>query len=223
MERLKSPSDLEKLRKDILARIDPKRPVIAICVSTGCEALGAQEVLKAFKEEFKKQNLEDSIEIKETGCLGFCEKGPRVVIYPEEIYYFRVKAIDVPEIVSKTLRNKEIIERLLYTDPITGMKARHLSEVPFYRYQKRLLLDNSAKVDPKKIEDYIALDGYKALAKVLFEMTPEQVLEEVKKANLRGRGGVAFLQPENGSPHAMRPESPNTSSSTATKAIPAPS
>lgn len=192
MERLKSPSDMEKLREDILARIDPKRPVIAVCISTGCEALGAREVLKALKEEIKKQNLEGSIEIRETGCLGFCEKGPRIVIYPEEIYYFRVKVTDVPEIVSKTLRNKEIIERLLYADSITGIKARTLSEIPFYKYQKRLLLDNSAKVDPKKIEDYIALDGYKALAKALFRMTPEQVLEEVKKANLRGRGGGGF-------------------------------
>jgi NADH:ubiquinone oxidoreductase subunit F (NADH-binding)/(2Fe-2S) ferredoxin/Pyruvate/2-oxoacid:ferredoxin oxidoreductase delta subunit len=192
MERLKSPSDLEKLRKDIIAKKDPKKPRIAICVSTGCEALGVKDVLKALKEELKKQNLEDSIEIKETGCLGFCEKGPRVVIYPEEIYYFRVKATDVPEIVSKTLRNKEIIERILYTDPATGAKARKLSEIPFYKYQKRVLLDNSAKVDPKKIEDYIALDGYKALAKVLFQMTPEQVLEEVKKSKLRGRGGGGF-------------------------------
>jgi NADH-quinone oxidoreductase subunit F len=192
MERLKSPSDLKKLREEIIAKKDPKKPSIAVCVSTGCEALGVKEVLKALKEEIKKQNLEGRIEIKETGCLGFCEKGPRVVIYPEEIYYFRVKAADVPEIMSKTLRNKEIIKRLLYTDPITGIEARHLSEIPFYKYQKRLLLDNSAKVDPKKIEDYIALDGYKALAKVLFQMTPEQVLEEVKKANLRGRGGGGF-------------------------------
>jgi NADH:ubiquinone oxidoreductase subunit F (NADH-binding)/(2Fe-2S) ferredoxin/Pyruvate/2-oxoacid:ferredoxin oxidoreductase delta subunit len=192
MERLKSPSDLEKLRKDILAKKDPKKPGIAICVSTGCEALGVKEVLKALKDELKKQYLEDSIEIKETGCLGFCEKGPRVVIYPDEIYYFRVKATDVPEIVSKTLRNKEIIERILYTDPATGVKARSLSEIPFYKYQKRVLLDNSAKVNPKKIEDYIALDGYKALAKVLFQMTPEQVLEEVKKSKLRGRGGGGF-------------------------------
>ena len=192
MERLKSPSDLEKLRKEIIAKKDPENPAIAVCVSTGCEALGVKEVLKALKEEIKKQNLEGSVEIRETGCLGFCEKGPRIVVYPEEIYYFRVKATDVPEIVSKTLRNKEIVERLLYADPITDIKAMHLSEIPFYKYQKRLLLDNSAKVDPKKIEDYIALDGYKALAKVLFQMTSDQVLEEVKKANLRGRGGGGF-------------------------------
>jgi NADH:ubiquinone oxidoreductase subunit F (NADH-binding)/(2Fe-2S) ferredoxin/NAD-dependent dihydropyrimidine dehydrogenase PreA subunit len=192
MERLKSPSDLEELRNEILARKDPKKPAIAVCVSTGCEALGVKGVLKALKEEFKKQNLEGSIEIKETGCLGFCEKGPRIVVYPEEIYYFKVTATDVPEIVSKTLLNKEIVERLLYADPVTGQKARNLSEIPFYKYQKRLLLDNSAKLDPKKIEDYIALGGYKALAKALFQMKPEQVLEEVKRANLRGRGGGGF-------------------------------
>jgi len=192
MERLKSPSDLEKFRKNIIAKKDPNKPAIAACISTGCEALGAREVLKAFKEEFKKQGLEGKIEIKETGCLGFCEKGPRIVVYPEEIFYFQVKATDVPEIVSKTLINKQIIERLLYTDPITGKAARNLSEIPFYKYQKRLLLDSNAKVDPKKIEDYIALGGYTALAKALYHMTPEQVLDEVKKSNLRGRGGGGF-------------------------------
>jgi NADH:ubiquinone oxidoreductase subunit F (NADH-binding)/(2Fe-2S) ferredoxin/Pyruvate/2-oxoacid:ferredoxin oxidoreductase delta subunit len=192
MEKLKSPSDLENLRKTILAKKDPKKPAIAVCVSTGCEALGVKGVLAAFKEEFKKQGLEGKIEIKETGCLGFCEKGPRIVVYPEEIFYFRVKATDVPEIVSKTLINKQIIDRLLYKDPITGKTARNLSEIPFYKYQKRLLLDSNAKVDPKKINDYIALGGYSALAKALYHMTPEQVLDEVKKSNLRGRGGGGF-------------------------------
>ena len=86
MESLKTPSDLEKLREDILAKKDPKKPAIAVCVSTGCEALGVKGVLKAFKEEFAKQGLEDKIEIKETGCLGFCEKGPRIVVYPEEVF-----------------------------------------------------------------------------------------------------------------------------------------
>ena len=192
MEQLKSPSDLERLRKDILAKRDPNRPAVAVCVSTGCEALGVKGVLIAFEEEIKRQGLEGKIDIKETGCLGFCEKGPRVVIYPEEIYYFRVKSTDVPEIVSKTLISKEIVERLLYVDPVTAKTAKRLSEVPFYKYQNRLLLDNNAKIDPKKIEDYIALGGYTALAKAIFQMTPEQVIEEVKKANLRGRGGGGF-------------------------------
>jgi NADH-quinone oxidoreductase subunit F len=192
MKRLKSPSDLEKLRKDILAKKDSKRLAIAACVSTGCQALGVQKVLEAFDEEIKKQGLEGKVEIKETGCLGFCEKGPRIVIYPEEIYYFQVKASDVPEIVSKTLINNEIVERLLYTDPVTGKKARYLSEVPFYKYQNRLLMESNSKVNPKKIEDYLAIGGYKALAKALFQMTPETVMKEVKDSNLRGRGGGGF-------------------------------
>ncbi len=192
MDQLKSPSDLERLRKDILAKRDPNRPAVAVCVSTGCEALGVKGVLMAFEEEIKRQGLEGKIGIKETGCLGFCEKGPRVVIYPEEIYYFGVKSTDVPEIVSKTLISKEIVERLLYIDHVTAKTAKRLSEVPFYKYQNRLLLDNNPKIDPKKIEDYIALGGYSALAKAIFQMTPKQVVEEVKKANLRGRGGGGF-------------------------------
>ena len=192
MKKLKSPSDLETLRKDILSKKHPKSLSIAVCVSTGCKALGVQKVLEAFDEELKKQGLAGKVEIKETGCLGFCEKGPRIVIYPKEIYYFQVQASDVPEIVSKTLINDEIIERLLYTDPVSGKKARYLSEVPFYKYQKRLLLESNSKVNPKKIEDYLAIDGYKALAKAFFKMTPEDVMKEVKDSKLRGRGGGGF-------------------------------
>jgi NADH:ubiquinone oxidoreductase subunit F (NADH-binding)/(2Fe-2S) ferredoxin/ferredoxin len=192
MKPLKSSSDLEKLRKAILDKKDSKRITISACVSTGCQALGAKKVLEAFKVELKKQGLEGKVDIKETGCLGFCEKGPRIVIYPQEIYYFQVDAKDVPEIVSKTLMNNEIVERLLYTDPITGEKARYLSDVPFYKFQNRLLLESNSKIDPKKIEDYLTIGGYAALAKALFQMTPEDVMKEVKESNLRGRGGGGF-------------------------------
>lgn len=192
MEKLNSPSDLEKLREDIILRKDPKRLAVAVCVSTGCEALGVQKVLETFNEEIKKQGLEGKVDIKETGCLGFCEKGPRIVIYPEEIYYFQVKAKDVPEIVSKTLINNKIIERLLYLDLTTGKKSRFLSEVPFYKNQNRLLLESNSKLDPKKIEDYLAIGGYGALEKTLFSMTPEKILEEIKVSKLRGRGGGGF-------------------------------
>ncbi len=132
------------------------------------------------------------MEIKETGCLGFCEKGPRLVIYPEEIYYFQVQPSDVPEIVSKTLIKNQIVENLLYSDPVSGEKARYLSDVPFYKYQKRILLESNSKLNPKNIEDYIAIGGYKALSKVLFQMSPEQVITEVKNSKLRGRGGGGF-------------------------------
>ncbi len=192
MERLRSPSELEKLRTSILAKRDPKKPSVTMCVSTGCEALGVKNVVQAFNDEMKKRGLEGKVDVKETGCIGFCEKGPRVVIYPDEIYYFRVQATDVPEIVEKTLLNKQVVERLLYADAVTGEKAKTLADIPFYKHQQRILLDNNAKVNPKSIDDYIALGGYAALAKALYQMTPEQVLNEVKKANLRGRGGAGF-------------------------------
>lgn len=192
MEKLKSPSDLEKLRENIVLRKDPNRLAVAACVSTGCEALGVQKVLEAFDQEIKKQGLEGKVDIKETGCLGFCEKGPRIVIYPEEIYYFQVNAKDVPEIVERTLINNGIVEKLLYTDPNTGKKARFLSEVPFYKNQNRLLLESNSKLDPKRIEDYLAIGGYKALEKALFKMAPEEIMQEIKLSNLRGRGGGGF-------------------------------
>ncbi|MCX8150387.1 MAG: 4Fe-4S binding protein [Candidatus Bathyarchaeota archaeon] len=192
MKILKTPADLEQIQREIISSRDPNQLTIALCTSTGCEALGAQEVLDAFKLELKKHGLENRVKIRETGCLGFCEQGPRLVIYPQEVYYFKVKAEDVPDIVSKTILKNEIVERILYKDSVTGKPIQKLSDVPFYKYQNRLLLENNAKVDPKKIEDYFALGGYSALAKALSQMTPEQVLEEVKKSKLRGRGGGGF-------------------------------
>lgn len=192
MGKLKSPSDLEKYRKSIILNRDSKRLAVAACVSTGCEALGVKKVLEAFNREIEKHGLKDKVDIKETGCLGFCEKGPRIVIYPEKIYYFQVTAADVPEIVEKTLLKNEIIDRLLYSDPNTGKKARFLSEVPFYKHQNRLLLESNSKLDPKKIEDYLAIGGYRALEKSLFKMTPDEIMEEIKNSKLRGRGGGGF-------------------------------
>jgi NADH-quinone oxidoreductase subunit F len=191
-ELLNSPDELEQLRRVLLAITDLKKPTVILCGATGCDTLGGKEVAKAFRDEFKKRNLEGIIDIKETGCLGSCERGPRVTIQPDEIAYFRVKPSDVPEIVERTLLDNQIIERLLYIDPTTGVPARYLYEVPFYKYQNRLLLDRNAKIDPKDIEDYIKLNGYKALSKALFQMTPEQVIEEIRKSGLRGRGGGGF-------------------------------
>lgn len=192
MKPLKSPDELEKLRKEIITKKDPKRLAVSVCVSTGCQALGVNKVAEAFRNEIKKQGLLGKVAIKETGCLGFCEKGPRIVIYPQEFYYFQVNHADVPEIVSKSLIKKQVVEKLLYTDPSTGDKALYLSDVPFYKYQNRLLLEDNSKLDPKKLEDYLAIGGYSALTKALFQMTPEKIMEEIKKSNLRGRGGGGF-------------------------------
>jgi len=187
-----SPEGLNRLRERIRAEREPSKPTISVCVSTGCVALGARRVMETLRAELQKQGLKDTVEIRETGCLGFCEQGPRVTIYPEEVCYFKVKPENAPEIVSKTILEKQAVERLLYTDPTTSRKTQKLEDMPFYKYQLRLLLENNARIDPKNIEDYIALGGYSAVAKALFQMTPEQVIEEIKKANLRGRGGAGF-------------------------------
>lgn len=192
MPRIKSAAELEALRKGILSKRDPNRPRIAICAGTGCLALGNDKVISAFEEEVRKQSVEADVDITATGCHGFCEKGPHVVITPEEISYIEVKPEDVPEIVSQTVIGKKVIDRLIYTDPNTGEKAAHQSEIPFYKNQMRHLIGNNSRMDPKSIDEYLALGGYSALSRSLFDMSPEQVLEEIKKANLRGRGGGGF-------------------------------
>jgi NADH-quinone oxidoreductase subunit F len=192
MPKINSPTELEELRQEILSKRDQNKPCITICAGTGCLTLGSDRVISAFEEEIEKQALKTKVDVRETGCPGFCEKGPIVVIYPEEICYIGVTPEDAPEIVSQTVVGKKVIDRLLYNDPNTGEKAVHEYEIPFYKNQMRLLIGNNIKIDPKSIDDYLALGGYSALAKVLSQMTSEQVLEEVKKSNLRGRGGGGF-------------------------------
>ena len=192
MPRINSTDELEKVRQEIGSRRDPNQPCISICAGAGCVASGASEVIAAFEAEIEKQGLQTEVNTKGTGCPGFCERGPVVVIYPEEICYLEVRAEDVPEIVSQTIKEKKVVDRLLYLDPGTGEKATHESDIPFYKNQQRNIIGNNIKIDPKRIDDYLALGGYSALAKVFARMTSEQVLEEVKKSNLRGRGGGGF-------------------------------
>ncbi len=192
MPRIESSAELERFRTDILSQRDPNKPCIAVCTGSGCLALGAANVVSAFREEIKKQGLETQVDVRETGCPGFCERGPLLVIYPEELCYLRVQPGDVEEIVSQTIREKKVIGRLLYVDPITGEKVVHESEIPFYKNQVRLLIGNNIRLDPNSLDDYLAVDGYSALAKALFRETPEQVIDLVKKSGLRGRGGGGF-------------------------------
>jgi len=196
MPRIHSPAELEAFRKEIVSKRDPDRPCIAVCTGTGCLALGAAKVVGALREEIKKQGLESRVDIKvdlrETGCPGFCERGPVLVIYPEETCYLQVQPGDAGEIISRTILGKEIIDRLLYVHPVTGEKSIRESEIPFYKNQMRLLIGNNIRLDPKSIEDYLALGGYSALPKALFQMKPEQVVGLVKDSKLRGRGGAGF-------------------------------
>ena len=185
MARLNSPSELEDLRQEILANRDPNKPCIAICSGTGCHAYGSEKVNTAFQDEIRKQGLEGEIDIRRTGCHGFCERGTLVVIYPGEICYTNVPPEDAAEIVQSVKENK-VVDRLLYTNPTTGEKIAEESEIPFYKNQSRIVFGANRWIDPKSIEDYLALGGYSAPSKALFQMSPEQVLEEIKKANLRG-------------------------------------
>ncbi|MFC2004906.1 NADH-ubiquinone oxidoreductase-F iron-sulfur binding region domain-containing protein [Chloroflexota bacterium] len=191
MPRLNSGSDLEKLRQEVLAKRDQNKLCVTICSGTGCHAYGSEKVAEAFVTEIQKNGLQEKVDIRRTGCHGFCEKGTLVVIFPEEIGYLGVRPEDAPEIISTTLIEKKVVERLLYVDG-NGEKIVHEGEIPFYKYQSRIIFGNNRLIDPKQIDDYIAVGGYSALAKALLEMTPEQVLNEVKTANLRGRGGGGF-------------------------------
>jgi NADH-quinone oxidoreductase subunit F len=192
MSRINSPAELEQFRKGILSKRDPNKPCITLCSGSACLASGSGEVAASLEEEIKKQGLSDEVDIRKTGCHGFCERGPIIVIHPEEITYFQIEPKDVPEIISQTIKEKKVIERLLYIDPSTNEKIIHESEIPFYKNQERLVFGSNGSIDPKSIDDYLAIGGYSALAKVLSGMTSKQVLEEVKKSNLRGRGGGGF-------------------------------
>jgi NADP-reducing hydrogenase subunit HndC len=192
MARINSLAELEELRRAILSKRDPNKPCITLCSGSACHASGSEEVAATLEEEIKKQGLSDEVDIRRTGCHGFCERGPIIVIHPEEICYLQIEPKDVPEIISQTIKEKKILERLLYTDPNTKEKIIHESEIPFYKNQVRVVFGSNGNIDPKNIDDYLAIGGYSALAKALHQMTPEQVLEEVKKSNLRGRGGGGF-------------------------------
>ena len=191
MAKLRSPADLEKKRQQILSQRDPNKTCVTICSGTGCHVLGSDKVSEAFVGELSKNGLKGKVDIRRTGCHGFCERGPVVVIFPEEICYLGVKPADVPDVVTKTLVDKQLVERLLYKDS-AGKTIAHEGDIPFYKFQSRIVFGNNTRIDPKSIEDYIALGGYSALAKALFKMSPEQVLDDVKKSNLRGRGGGGF-------------------------------
>ena len=168
------------------------RAHILICTGTGCTASGAKDVLAKFEEELKAKKLREEVSLVETGCHGFCEGGPLVIIYPEGTFYTRVKPEDVAEIVEEHILKGRVVSRLLFKEPLTAEQVPNYDEIAFYKKQHRLALKNCGHINPDSIEEYIGADGYEGLAKVLLEMTPEQVVEEMKKTGLRGRGGVGF-------------------------------
>ncbi|MBI2955401.1 MAG: NADH-quinone oxidoreductase subunit NuoF [Chloroflexi bacterium] len=191
MEQIKSPTELEELRQGILTQRDPHKRYITLCSGSACHASESKLVAEGIEEEIRRQGLGAEVEVRRTGCHGFCERGPVVVLHPEGTCYLQVKPEDAPELVAQVKENK-VIERLLYTDHATGEKIALESEIPFYKNQQRILFGSNSNIDPKSIDDYLAIGGYAALAKALSQMTPEQVVREIKKSSLRGRGGAGF-------------------------------
>jgi NADH-quinone oxidoreductase subunit F len=179
-------------QQDLKAALDPRRKVVTICGGTGCGAFGSADVADAFERELHGRGLTDRVALKRTGCHGFCEQGPVVVILPERIFYPGVQVEHVPEIVEQTVLGGRAIRTLLYVDPATGRRITRDHDVPFYARQRREVFRLNGVIDPTDLPDYVAHDGYAAAAKALAEMTPEQVIAEVTDAGLRGRGGAGF-------------------------------
>jgi NADH-quinone oxidoreductase subunit F len=191
MERLASIGDLEWYRSRILAEKSREKTRVNICM-TGCRAYGAADVRDALEKEVHAKGLASEVEIRSTGCHGFCAKAPVLCVEPLGVQYQEVAPEDAPEIVSKTILENRLIERLSYRDPKTNTPVPYRKEIPFYRAQVRRVLGNCGGIDPTKVEHYLAVGGYQAFVQAVSRMTPAQVIEQVAEAGLRGRGGAGF-------------------------------
>ena len=192
--RFQNAEDLQRYRQQVLDGQDPHARRVRVCLGTGCTAKGARKVLERFHraaEEFQDDAL--VVHTKCTGCHGFCERGPIVVVDPGNIFYHSVMEEDVAEIWRESVIGGRVVERLLYKDEQTDALATTPDEIPFYHAQKRIVLALNGVIDPTRIEEYIAAGGYSALPKVLASMAPDEVIEEVTRSGLRGRGGGGFL------------------------------
>ena len=192
MNRLCKTSDFHAWHKQLMAKMDNDVPLIMLCGGIGCTAMGSAEVHRAFEQEIEKMGLGDKVQLKQTGCHGFCEKGPVFVILPDRFFYPGVKPENVADILQQTVIGGKSIEALQYVDPASGSKITYEQDVPFYARQQRNVFRNNGKIDPVEITDYIQHEGYGAFVKVLDEYSPEEVIEIVKESGLRGRGGGGF-------------------------------
>ncbi|MBP5092208.1 MAG: NAD(P)H-dependent oxidoreductase subunit E, partial [Bacilli bacterium] len=198
MEKITSPEHLckcieesTKMMQDRITGKNGKRSIL-VCGGTGCLANHSEEIIKRFEELIKEKGLEDKVSVNHVGCFGFCSQGPFVKIYPEDTLYRAVKVSDVEQIVNDDLIGGEICSNLLYVDPQTHEKVTRMDDINFYKKQKRVALHGCSIINPDLLEESLGYDGFKALKKVLTEMTPQEVIEEVIASGLRGRGGGGF-------------------------------
>lgn len=192
MAKVRAPEELAAVRQILQAERAAYAWSITMCAGTACQACGCLPVARAMEAELARQDLTGKVLFRTTGCHGFCEQGPLAILEPGNIFYRRIQEADVAEIVARTLGRGEIIERLLYMDPVSGMPVQTEKAIPFYSAQNRFLLADNPNLSPKDIGDYIALGGYSALVKALTTMTSEQVVDEVVASGLRGRGGGGY-------------------------------
>jgi NADH-quinone oxidoreductase subunit F/NAD(P)H dehydrogenase (quinone)/NADP-reducing hydrogenase subunit HndC len=184
---------LEEFRQKLVSQENQQgRRQLLICGGTGCHATGSIAVKTALGEEIARQDLSDTVQIVETGCNGFCALGPLMVVQPEGIFYEKISAADVPDIVQKQLVENSTVERLLYKDPTTKKSIAQQDDIPFFAHQKAWVLRNKGLIDPERIEDYISRGGYAGVSKALREMGADQIVQEMKISGLRGRGGAGF-------------------------------
>ena len=193
--RIESKKQFEKAAKQAKERAASRKVEVLVCCGTGCLANGSARVAETFAGEIEKRGLKASLSLvhKKTGCHGFCQEGPLVVIHPQGILYRRVKPENVAEILEKTVEKGEVVSKLLYKNPADNQRVEKYEEIPFYKHQNRVAMRNIGRVDPTDIEDSLAHGAYQGLARALFDMTPEQAIAEVEASGLRGRGGAGFV------------------------------
>jgi len=188
--------DLAKLRDEIKRKNASYKIQIAVSNGTCGQARGSEKIIHAFRKEIERQKIQDKVKIRATGCQGFCEIEPNIIIFPEGTFYQKLKPKNVKEIISQTILNNKIIDDLLYIDPKTNKKIAYEREIPFYIKQQRIVSGNNVYIDPTDINDYLAMGGYDALSKALSEKAPEEIIEIIKNSGLRGMGGAGFLTGE---------------------------
>ena len=192
-EKLNSPQALRLLREKLIAQRKSNKTIVSICAGTGCLACGCQGVLNEFRKVLTESHLDAEVEIKATGCPGFCERGPLVVLQPWGLFYQKVKPADVRLIVDQTIKGGKYVNKLLYRDPLSKQIIPLEKDIPFYRKQMRLLIGRNGHIDPTSIADAIVLGAYDSAAKAIHDMQPEAIINEMKQSGLRGRGGGGFL------------------------------
>ena len=202
MKKLNSVSELKSavqgfkpilyLRENHTQEIPDKRDIL-VCGGTGCTSSNSLEIIENLKSEINKAGLNDSVQVHLTGCFGFCAMGPIVKVYPDNVFYIHVSPEDAHEIVESHIKNNVVVERLLFEEPtLNHKKVKKHEDMSFYKKQLRIALRNCGHINPEDITEYLANDGYLALGKCLTEMTPQQVIDEMKASGLRGRGGAGF-------------------------------